>query len=120
MKTARLVFVSTPYASIECRDKDINYYAKQIEHQACSLVRYPYPLLYTLISHTSQTHLYDKECKHSLDTPKVLQLCCCATKNRISVISYQILKFALFGSVILLNQLLSCVIIPFKKDLKWL
>ena len=38
MKTARLVFVSTPYASIECRDKDRNYYAKQIEHQACSLM----------------------------------------------------------------------------------
>ena len=120
MKTARLVFVSTPYASIEYRDKDRNYYAKQIAHQACSLVCYPYPLLYTLISQTSQTHLYDKECKHSLDTPKVLQLCCCATKNRISVISYQILKFALFGCVILLSQLLSCVIIPFKKDLKWL
>ena len=113
MKTARLVFVSTPYASIEYRYKDRNYYAKQIAHQACSLMRYPYPLLYTLISQMSQTHLYDKECKHSLDTPKVLQLCCCATKNRMSAISYQILKFVLFGCVILRNQLLSCVIIHF-------
>ena len=39
MKTARLVFVSTPYASIECKDRDRNYYAKQIAQQACAIVR---------------------------------------------------------------------------------
>ena len=39
MKTARLVFVSTPYASIECKDWDRNYYAKQIAQQACAIVR---------------------------------------------------------------------------------
>ena len=38
-KTARLVFVSTPYASIECKDRDRNYYARQIAQQACSIVR---------------------------------------------------------------------------------
>ena len=39
MKTARLVFVSTPYSSIECKDRDRNYYARQIAQQACSIVR---------------------------------------------------------------------------------
>lgn len=38
-KTARLVFVSTPYASIECKDRDRNYYARQIAQQACAIVR---------------------------------------------------------------------------------
>ena len=39
MKTARLVFVSTPYSSIECKDRDRNYYAKQMAQQACAIVR---------------------------------------------------------------------------------
>nr|DAI10155.1 MAG TPA: hypothetical protein [Caudoviricetes sp.] len=47
----------------------------------------------------SQAHLYDKECKHSLDPPKA--------QNRVSAISYQICN------LILHNQLLSCVIIHF-------
>lgn len=38
-KTARLVFVSTPYASIECKERDRNYYAKQIALEACNIVR---------------------------------------------------------------------------------
>lgn len=39
MKTARLVFVSTPYASIECKNWDRNYYARQIAKEACAIVR---------------------------------------------------------------------------------
>lgn len=39
MKTARLVFVSTPYASIDCRERDRNYYAKKIALEACHIVR---------------------------------------------------------------------------------
>ncbi|PPB57601.1 hypothetical protein FFA43_01245 [Campylobacter hyointestinalis subsp. hyointestinalis] len=39
MRTARLVFVSTPYASIECKDRDRNYYAKQLALEACAIVR---------------------------------------------------------------------------------
>lgn len=39
MKTARLVFVSTPYASIDCKDRDRDYYARQIALEACHKVR---------------------------------------------------------------------------------
>ncbi|EJP75070.1 DUF7768 domain-containing protein [Campylobacter sp. FOBRC14] len=39
MRSARLVFVSTPYASIECKDRDRNYYARQFALEACSIVR---------------------------------------------------------------------------------
>lgn len=36
---AKLVFVSTPYASIECRERDRDYYAKELALQACSIVK---------------------------------------------------------------------------------
>lgn len=39
MKTARLVFVSTPYASIDCSDRDRNYYARKLALEACRVVR---------------------------------------------------------------------------------
>ncbi|MBR8466354.1 hypothetical protein KDE13_08410 [Campylobacter sp. faydin G-140] len=39
MRTARLVFVSTPYASIDCKDRDRSYYAKQLAKEACKIVR---------------------------------------------------------------------------------
>lgn len=39
MKTARLVFVSTPYASIECKERDRKYYARKIALEACRQVR---------------------------------------------------------------------------------
>ncbi|ABS51360.1 DUF7768 domain-containing protein [Campylobacter hominis] len=36
---AKLVFVSTPYASIKCKDRDKNYIAKNIALEACHQVR---------------------------------------------------------------------------------
>ncbi|WP_169767259.1 hypothetical protein [Campylobacter curvus] len=39
MRSARLVFVSTPYASIECKDRDRNYYARQFALEAYRIVR---------------------------------------------------------------------------------
>lgn len=39
MKMTNLVFVSTPYASIKCKDEDRNYYAKRIAIEACHQVR---------------------------------------------------------------------------------
>lgn len=36
---ANLVFVSTPYASIKCKERDRNYYAKQLALEACHQVR---------------------------------------------------------------------------------
>ncbi|PSM52770.1 hypothetical protein CBLAS_0897 [Campylobacter blaseri] len=38
-RVSKLVFVSTPYASIDCRDRDRNYYAKQLALEACRQVR---------------------------------------------------------------------------------
>ena len=34
-----LVFVSSPFASIECKERDRNYYAKELALEACRLVR---------------------------------------------------------------------------------
>lgn len=39
MRTARLVFVSSPYASIECRERDRGYYARKLALEACVLIR---------------------------------------------------------------------------------
>lgn len=35
----RLVFVSSPFASIECKERDRNYYAKELALEACRQVR---------------------------------------------------------------------------------
>lgn len=34
-----LVFVSSPFASIECKERDRNYYAKELALEACRQVR---------------------------------------------------------------------------------
>lgn len=39
MKMTNLVFVSSPYASIKCKERDRNYYAKQLALEACHQVR---------------------------------------------------------------------------------
>ena len=39
MKKINLVFVSSPYASIKCKERDRNYYAKQLALEACHQVR---------------------------------------------------------------------------------
>ena len=39
-RTARLVFVSSPYASIPCKhERDRDYYARKLAEQACAIVR---------------------------------------------------------------------------------
>lgn len=38
-KMAKLVFVSSPYSSIKCKDRDRNYIAKNIALEACRQVR---------------------------------------------------------------------------------
>lgn len=39
-RTARLCFVSSPYASIPCKhERDRDYYARKLAEQACAIVR---------------------------------------------------------------------------------
>lgn len=38
MRGVNLCFVSTPYASIDCKDGDRNYYAKRLAIEACDIV----------------------------------------------------------------------------------